>query len=253
MILRIVLIPGLALALAGCGGADGTAADGRTSVVAAFYPLAFAAEQIGGETVDVTNLTPPGAEPHDVELSARDVEHDRDRRTSSSTWAAASSPALDDRDRGSVSARSSTSARIPTAERSARLARPRPVRRDRRERIGEELGREPQAQRPRVTAPPARPRVRARPRATASVARSSPATPRSATSPTATASSRSRSPGSSPEAEPTPRELEHVVDQVRRAGATTVFFETLVSPRARRDRRARGRRDDRGARTRSRA
>jgi zinc transport system substrate-binding protein len=43
-------------------------------VVAALYPLAFAAAQIGGDTVDVTNLTPPGAEPHDVELSVRDVE-----------------------------------------------------------------------------------------------------------------------------------------------------------------------------------
>jgi zinc transport system substrate-binding protein len=36
--------------------------------------------------------------------------------------------------------------------------------------------------------------------------------------------------GLSPEAEPSPRELEHVVDEVRRRGATTVFFETLVSP-----------------------
>jgi zinc transport system substrate-binding protein len=37
--------------------------------------------------------------------------------------------------------------------------------------------------------------------------------------------------GISPEAEPTPRELEATVDQVKRTGATTVFFETLVSPR----------------------
>ena len=35
----------------------------------------------------------------------------------------------------------------------------------------------------------------------------------------------------SPEAEPTPRDLEAVVEQVRSIGATTVFFETLVSPR----------------------
>jgi zinc transport system substrate-binding protein len=41
--------------------------------VAGFYPLAFAAEQIGGNAVDVRNLTPPGAEPHDVELSPREV------------------------------------------------------------------------------------------------------------------------------------------------------------------------------------
>lgn len=42
-------------------------------MAAAFYPLQFAAERVGGDHVVVTNLTPPGAEPHDVELSARDV------------------------------------------------------------------------------------------------------------------------------------------------------------------------------------
>lgn len=61
----------LALCAGGCGHASG--ASGRERVVAAFYPLAFAAEQIGGAHVDVTNLTPPGAEPHDVELTPRGV------------------------------------------------------------------------------------------------------------------------------------------------------------------------------------
>jgi zinc transport system substrate-binding protein len=37
--------------------------------------------------------------------------------------------------------------------------------------------------------------------------------------------------GLSPEVEPTPRRLEELVDEVRDSGATTVFFETLVSPR----------------------
>ena len=54
--------------------------------------------------------------------------------------------------------------------------------------------------------------------------------------------------GLAPEAEPTPRELEDVVRQVRAAGATTVFFETARLAAARRDRRARGRREDRRAR-----
>ena len=35
--------------------------------------------------------------------------------------------------------------------------------------------------------------------------------------------------GSSPEAEPSPRELEDLVDEVRASGATTVFTEPLVS------------------------
>jgi zinc transport system substrate-binding protein len=46
---------------------------GRDDVVAAFYPLAYAAEQIGGPRVHVTNLTPAGAEPHDLELSPDEV------------------------------------------------------------------------------------------------------------------------------------------------------------------------------------
>lgn len=45
-----------------------------SAVVAAFYPLAYAAEQLGGSTVRVTNLTPAGAEPHDLELRPGDVE-----------------------------------------------------------------------------------------------------------------------------------------------------------------------------------
>jgi zinc transport system substrate-binding protein len=44
-----------------------------TSVVAAFYPLAYAAEQVGGTRVHVRNLTPAGGEPHDLELSPDDV------------------------------------------------------------------------------------------------------------------------------------------------------------------------------------
>jgi zinc transport system substrate-binding protein len=62
-----------ATAAAGCGSSR--AESGRTDVVAAFYPLAFAAEQIGGDRVSVTNLTPPGAEPHDVELTPKEVAH----------------------------------------------------------------------------------------------------------------------------------------------------------------------------------
>ena len=81
VVTRIVLIlvaAAAALLFAGCGGDASSAPDGRTQVVAGFYPLAFAAAEIGGDRVDVTNLTPPGAEPHDVELSVRDVEEVRD-------------------------------------------------------------------------------------------------------------------------------------------------------------------------------
>jgi zinc transport system substrate-binding protein len=73
VISRIVLICLLAAA-AGTGcGSTGSNTSGRESVVAAFYPLAFAAERIGGAAVSVENLTPSGAEPHDLELAPRTV------------------------------------------------------------------------------------------------------------------------------------------------------------------------------------
>lgn len=50
-------------------GAAGNAAVPALSVVAAFYPLQFLAQQVGGDRADVTGLTPPGAEAHDLELS----------------------------------------------------------------------------------------------------------------------------------------------------------------------------------------
>ena len=55
--------------LTGCGGGSG----GKRTIDAAFYPLAYAAEQIGGPSFAVENLTPPGAEPHDLELTPREV------------------------------------------------------------------------------------------------------------------------------------------------------------------------------------
>src|SRR5450631_2763620 len=63
-----------ALTLSSCGlGGQGSAGNGKLDVVASFYPLQFATEQIGGEHVAVTNLTKPGAEPHDIELTPMDV------------------------------------------------------------------------------------------------------------------------------------------------------------------------------------
>lgn len=61
------------VALAGCGGSAADGAGSRRDVVAAFYPLQYAVEQIGGDHVKVTGLTKPGVEPHDIELTARAV------------------------------------------------------------------------------------------------------------------------------------------------------------------------------------
>jgi zinc transport system substrate-binding protein len=62
------------LALIGlCGCTAQAADDGRLHVLAAAYPFAWAAEQVGGPDVRVTDLVHAGAEPHDVELSPRQI------------------------------------------------------------------------------------------------------------------------------------------------------------------------------------
>ncbi|MGY1687217.1 metal ABC transporter substrate-binding protein [Geodermatophilus sp. SYSU D00867] len=63
----------LLLAACGSSGEDEAAAADGVSVQAAFYPLQWAAERVGGDRVDVESLTPPGAEPHDLELTPQDV------------------------------------------------------------------------------------------------------------------------------------------------------------------------------------
>lgn len=61
-------------AVAGCAGdVTGGFSGGRLDVVTAFYPLQFLSQRIGAETVTVRDLTKPGAEPHDVELNPRQV------------------------------------------------------------------------------------------------------------------------------------------------------------------------------------
>ncbi|MGA8247268.1 MAG: metal ABC transporter substrate-binding protein [Nocardioides sp.] len=46
---------------------------GRPTVVTSFYPLYFLADDIAGRYNDVVDLTPPGVEPHEYELTVRQV------------------------------------------------------------------------------------------------------------------------------------------------------------------------------------
>lgn len=70
---------GLAGALSGCsstssGGSAGTGPDAaHLDVVAAFYPLEYLAANVGDGLVSLTTLAPPGAEPHDLELTPSDL------------------------------------------------------------------------------------------------------------------------------------------------------------------------------------
>ncbi|MDN5762516.1 MAG: metal ABC transporter substrate-binding protein [Microlunatus sp.] len=58
-----------------CGAAEqpDSAQPGQLSIVTAFYPLQFVTEQVAGDRAAVQNLTQPGAEPHDLELTPRQV------------------------------------------------------------------------------------------------------------------------------------------------------------------------------------
>ena len=83
---RIILFSVVLAAMcivAGCGGDAGDSTD--PAIVAGFYPLAFAAEQIAAAGTTVKNLTPAGAEPHDLELTPGDVRAVDDAASSSTS------------------------------------------------------------------------------------------------------------------------------------------------------------------------
>lgn len=66
----LVVVVLFAPVLAGCG----TSSDNNgTRVVASFYPLQFIADKIVGDHAEVTNLTQPGLEPHDLDPTPRQI------------------------------------------------------------------------------------------------------------------------------------------------------------------------------------
>jgi len=85
--LAAVAVLALAGSLASCAalspGSDSTAAasgagptaapSGALTVSTSFYPIQYLAQAIGGEHVAVTSVTPTNVEPHDFELSPKDV------------------------------------------------------------------------------------------------------------------------------------------------------------------------------------
>ena len=75
---RIVLAGLLAVALtptaAHATRSDHSDSKKKVTVTAAFFPLAAAVAQVGGSLVKVTNLTPAGVEPHDIELNTQQAE-----------------------------------------------------------------------------------------------------------------------------------------------------------------------------------
>jgi zinc transport system substrate-binding protein len=219
---RIVLIFAL------LGGATGCALTGSApaDVVAGFYPLAWAAEEIGGPELRVVNLTPNGAEPHDLEPSARDVRRIREARLV--LYVGGFQPALEralaGRDGPSLDVHAGQRGQDPHVwldpVRFAGVVRV----------IGRELERPEQARElaQRLTA-----LDRAYQSGLADCRRHEIVTSHAAFGYLAARYGLQQISlaGVSPEAEPTPQALRRLVEAVRATGATTVFTEPLVSRR----------------------
>ena len=230
---RTVLTLMVVTALAGCGG--GSSSKGRT-VVASFYPLAFAAQQIGGDTIDVRNLTPPGVEPHDLELSGSDVRTIADADLVlyfGEGFQPSLQAAIDSTSAHGVDLLDAVKTRPggdgePGVDPHVWLD---PVRYAAiAERIGEELDRRPEGEQ---FAAKLRALDREFRRGLSGCKRDEIVTSHAAFGYLAERYGLKQVAitGIAPEVEPTPRDLEQVVREVRAVGATTVFFETLVSPR----------------------
>ncbi|MGO4597797.1 metal ABC transporter substrate-binding protein [Terrabacter sp. 2RAF25] len=67
-----VLATTAALAMGACS-AQTTGGGAGSPIVTSFYPIQFATQQVVGGTAEVTVLTRPGAEPHDLELAPQDI------------------------------------------------------------------------------------------------------------------------------------------------------------------------------------
>lgn len=92
----IAILSASAFALAGCSHAasDKSASNGKLSVTTSFYPLTYLVSEIGKDHVKVTDLTPPGADAHGVELSPKEIS---DMQKSDIVFYLAKlSPAIDD-------------------------------------------------------------------------------------------------------------------------------------------------------------
>jgi zinc transport system substrate-binding protein len=219
----------LPIGLAGCG--DSGHASGKTRVVASFYPLAFAAKEVGGTRVEVKNLTPAGAEPHDLEISPRAVS---DVRSADLVLLLGHGfqPQVED-----AAGSAENVLRLLDTPGLHRFANGDPhvwldpvryaliVRRIeaalRAEPAGRRLVRRLEAldrEYARGLAHCARTEIVTSHEAFAYLAQRYHLRQIAIT-------------GLTPEAEPTPRDLEHAVELVRQTHATTVYFETLVSPR----------------------
>jgi zinc transport system substrate-binding protein len=231
---KIVLILLLAGLVAGCG--SGGSSGGRKTVVAAFYPLAYAAQQIGGPAYDIVNLTPPGAEPHDLELTPRAVGRIESANVVlylGHGFQPAVSKAVDQASGTTVDVLSGLPLNSAAGQEEGLTADPHvwldPVLFAQvAEHIGRALHRSPRTFDARLSSLDREFR-----RGLQHCARKEIVTSHAAFAYLAQRYGLKQVPitGLTPESEPSPQQLTSVIRLVKRTHATTVFFETLVSPR----------------------
>jgi zinc transport system substrate-binding protein len=232
VISRIVLII-IVLVIVGCS----SGAAGKDTVVAAFYPLAFAAQTMS-PSAKVENLTPPGAEPHDLELTPRAVARIEKAAVVlylSHGFQPAVSDAVKSAGGRKVDILRGLRLHSASGQEAGLTADPHvwldPV-------LFQQIVRHIAAALPRpVHTAPLIADLRALDRdyrkGLAQCARKDIVTSHAAFGYLAQRYGLHQIPitGLAPESEPTPKQLTHVVQLVRRTHATTVFFERLVSPR----------------------
>lgn len=66
----------LALGLASCSDSSDDSkggSSGKLKVAASFYPIQWLTQQIGGDHVDVSSVTPAGTEPHEFEIGTKQI------------------------------------------------------------------------------------------------------------------------------------------------------------------------------------
>jgi zinc transport system substrate-binding protein len=221
-VLAVALLLAPLIAAAGCTRGE---SDARPTIVASFYPLAWAAQRVAGNGYRVVNMTPAGAEPHDIELSPRDVQEIRDADVVvylSGGFQPAVEDAVADRDGPSVDARGGDVDPHVWLDplRFARVV----------SQLGRALGRPGPARRLETELRDLDRRYRF---ALRDCARSTFVTDHAAFGHLAKryGITQVALAGVSPESEPAPRDVERLVNQVKAVGAPVVFAEPLLSSR----------------------
>ncbi len=109
LVLTGALLSATTATAAACGSGN-AATGGKPAVMAAFYPLQWISQQVGGPDVSVAGLTKPGTEPHDLELTARQVADIQD--SSLVVYIKGVQPAVDEAVAGHASAKAFDAASV---------------------------------------------------------------------------------------------------------------------------------------------